>query len=214
MKPEEIEKLITPERLDKIRRVVSTRQKDFTLILENVHDPHNLGAVLRTAESIGIHEIYALYTVEKAESLRKIAGHRSSSGAKKWIDIHIFTDTKVCFEHVRRKYGKIYAAYLSNQAVSLYDLDLTASSALLFGNEHRGLSQEALELSDGCFVIPQFGFTQSLNISVACAISLYEGLRQRMENGLYDKLFNESDSFHKELSLKYIKKSRPKIFRE
>jgi tRNA (guanosine-2'-O-)-methyltransferase len=79
MNYEELEKLITRQRLEKIQRVVSARQRDFTLILENVHDPHNLGAVLRTAESTGIHEIYALYTVEKAENLRKIAGHRSSS---------------------------------------------------------------------------------------------------------------------------------------
>jgi tRNA (guanosine-2'-O-)-methyltransferase len=93
-------------------------------------------------------------------------------------------------------------------------LDLASPSALLFGNEHRGISKEALELADGSFIIPQYGFTQSLNISVACAISLYEALRQRSAKGLYEKEFNKTDSFHKDLAYKYIQNSRPKLFRK
>ncbi len=212
MKYQDAEQLFTGERLETIRRVISNRQEDFTLILENVHDPHNIGAVLRTAESVGLHEIYALYTIESVDKIKKIAGHKSSSGAKKWLDIHLFTDTEKCFTEVRRKYRNIYAAYLSEDSQSLYDLDLNGPVALLFGNEHRGVSPEALAASDGSFVIPQYGFTESLNISVACAVSLYEGLRQRRENGKYGNAFDIQKPFQKSLYIKYLEKSRPKVF--
>lgn len=203
---------ISERRLEKIHRVVSNRQDDFTLILENVHDAHNLGAVLRTAESAGISEIFALYTVESSEKLRKIAGHKSSSGAKKWIDIHVFEDTNACFTAVRKKYHSIYASAISDTGSSLYDLNLTVPVALVFGNEHRGVSEESIRLSDGVFTIPQFGFTQSLNISVACAISVYEGVRQRISKGLYTRETKILSESKQKLLEKYIKKSHPKIF--
>ena len=82
--------MITDERAEKLKKLAANRQRDLTLILENIYDPHNLGAVLRTCDSVGISEVYALYTIESAEILHKIAGHKSSSGAKKWVDVHVF----------------------------------------------------------------------------------------------------------------------------
>ena len=201
--------LITEARAEKLKVLVANRQQGLTVILENIFDPHNLGAVLRTCDSVGIAEVYALYTVESPDALKKIAGHKSSSGSKKWVDVHIFDDAEACFTAVRKKYDKIYGTHLGADSVGLYDLELDKSVALLFGNEHRGMSEEALALVDGNFIIPQSGLTKSLNISVACAVSLYEAKRQRINAGLYGSAFDESNAYHTELFEKYVEKSRP-----
>jgi tRNA (guanosine-2'-O-)-methyltransferase len=90
-----------------------------------------------------------------------------------------------CFAALRKNYNKIFTTHLSSDAVSLYELDFTDSVALVFGNEHDGVSEETIAMSDGNFIIPQLGFIQSLNISVACAVSIYEAHRQKMAAGHY-----------------------------
>src|SRR5262249_23027571 len=112
-------------------------------------------------------------------------GKKSSASASKWLTIHHFNDVKECFSEVRKRYLKIYSTKLSKNAVSLYDMNLTQSLALVFGNEHDGVSDEATALSDGNFIIPQVGMIRSLNISVACAVTLYECYRQRFLKGFY-----------------------------
>jgi tRNA (guanosine-2'-O-)-methyltransferase len=201
--------LITEARAEKLKVLAANRQQGLTVILENIYDPHNLGAVLRTCDSVGIAEVYALYTVESPEALKKISGHKSSSGSKKWVDVHIFDEAEACFSAVRKKYDKIYGTHLGADSVGLYDLELDKSVALLFGNEHRGMSEEALALVDGNFIIPQSGLTKSLNISVACAVTLYEAKRQRIEAGMYGGDFDESNSYQVDLFEKYVVKSRP-----
>lgn len=187
---------MTPERESKFRKVASRRQPNLTVILENVHDPHNVGAVLRTCDSVGIKEIFVLYSEPKLNRERLELGKQSSSGARRWVDVHFYTDTKTCFQHVRQKYQFIYSTHLSDNAADLYELDLSASVALLFGNEHDGLSQEALSYSDRNFLIPQMGMVESLNISVACAVTLYEAFRQRNNKGFYEEniLLNEAQA--------------------
>ncbi len=202
--------MITDERAEKLRNLAANRQSDLTLILENIYDPHNLGAVLRTCDSVGISEVYALYTIESADIIHKIAGHKSSSGAKKWVDVHVFDDPAKCFAAVREKYNKIFGTHLAADSVGLYSLDLTQSMALVFGNEHRGMSEEALALVDGNYIIPQSGLTKSLNISVACAVSLYEAKRQRMGKGRYGNPFDENDPFQLDLFKKYVENSKPR----
>ena len=196
--------MITPERDEKLQKLAANRQSDLTVILENVHDPHNLGAVLRTCDSIGIHEIYALYTIESPYKLKAWTGHRSSSGAKKWVQVHYFRDVKSCFKAVRKKYKNIYGTHLSDETVSLYDLELSESVALLFGNEHRGVREETLAELDGNFLIPQVGMTKSLNISVACAVSLYEAKRQRIAAGKYHEQIQEGNTFQKQIYEYYV----------
>ncbi len=176
---------MTPERLQRFQEVATRRQFDFTVILENVHDPHNISAVLRTCDSVGINEIFVLYTDPQLDLERFKLGAKSASGAQRWVDVHYYTDPEACFSHVRNNYHKVFSTHLSEEAVSLYDLELTGPVALLFGNEHDGVSAAALKYSDGNFIIPQMGMVQSLNISVACAICLYEGLRQRQAAGYY-----------------------------
>ncbi len=174
-----------PERLSRIRTVVQRRQGNITVVLENVHDPHNIGAVLRSCESVGLVEIFVLYSEPQLDQERLLLGKRTAAGARKWVDVHFYTDVEACFDHVRTHYKQIWGTHLGTKAVDLYDIDLTQSVALVFGNEHNGLSQEALAHCDDNFVIPQMGFVQSLNISVACAVTLYEALRQRRAAGMY-----------------------------
>ena len=177
---------MTEERLYKFKIAAQRRQSNLTVILENVHDSHNLGAVLRSCDSVGIKEIFVLYTDPSLANRDHIKlNKRTSSGARRWVDVHLYADVEACFAHVRMNYDKIYSTHLEEQPTSLYELDLTQSVALMFGNEKDGLSERSLSYSDGNFIIPQMGMVQSLNISVACAVSIYEALRQREKAGMY-----------------------------
>ena len=167
-----------------IHRVATHRQLNIAVVLENVHDSHNIGAVMRTCDSVGIQTVYLLNT-EEIPLKNIVLGKRTSSGSRKWLDVHLFRDREKCFEVLRQKYDKIYSTHMGTDAKSLYDLDLTESVVLVFGNERDGITKKTLELCDANFLIPQYGFVQSLNISVSCAITLYEALRQREEAGFY-----------------------------
>jgi tRNA (guanosine-2'-O-)-methyltransferase len=175
---------MTPERKDKLMKVLSKRQPALTVVLENVFDPHNISAVMRTCDAVGIQDIYILNT--KIPRHKKW-GARSSSSAAKWLTIHEFDSAVACFAELRKNYTAILTTHLSSDAVSLYEIDLTRSTALVFGNEHSGVSEEIRQLADGNFVIPQAGIIRSLNISVACAVSLYEAFRQKTNAGHYNQ---------------------------
>jgi len=179
--------MMTPERTEKFKRVASKRQANLTVVLENVHDLHNIGAVMRTCDSVGIQEIFILNTESHLTEERIHLAAKSSSGARKWVDVNFYTKPKPCFEHLRKKYEFVLCTHMAEDSKSLYDLDLTTSVALLFGNEHAGVTKETLELCDGNFLIPQVGMVQSLNISVACAVSIYEAKRQRLAKGFYEE---------------------------
>lgn len=167
--------------------MVHNRQFDLTLILENIHDPYNIGAILRSCDAAGIQEVYVLYTEEGLLQNEEIEiGRRTAMGTQKWMDVHLFTDLPACIQAVRSKYQYLYSTHLDAEATTLYELDLRQSVALLFGNEHNGLSRDLLAHSDGNFCIPQFGMSKSLNVSVACAVSVFEAMRQRITAGRYD----------------------------
>lgn len=174
---------MTSERKEKIQRVLNYRQNDLTVVLENVTDPHNISAVMRTCDAVGIMEIYILNT--KIPKHKKF-GDRSSSSALKWVLIHQFTDAKECFDAIRAKYQQIYSTHLGKDSIALHDIDFKVPTALVFGNESAGVSEEVLRFCDGNFVIPQVGMIQSLNISVACAVSIYEAYRQKEQAGHYE----------------------------
>ena len=154
------------------------------MIMEHVHDPHNISAVMRSCDAVGIAEIYVI--PELAEREYRF-GNRSSASALKWVETHTFEDVESCYAAVREKYSQILTTHLSKDAKSIYDADLSGSLALVFGNEKYGVTEKAVELADGNLIIPQVGMIQSLNISVACAVTLYETYRQRSVKGLYDQ---------------------------
>ncbi len=175
---------MTPERNQRLTAVLNKRQPDLTVVLENVFDPHNISAVMRTCDAVGIQDIYILNN--------KIPPHKnwstkSSSGAAKWLTIHQFTEAAECFAALRKSFSKIYTTHLSSNTVSLYELDLTEPVALVFGNEQSGVSEEIITMADGNFIIPQVGIIKSLNISVACAVTMYEAFRQKTNAGHYNQ---------------------------
>lgn len=173
---------MTPERKERLESVLKKRQNDITVVLENVFDPHNISAVMRTCDAVGVQELYVLNT--KIPRHKKW-GAKSSSSAARWLTIHQFDDAEKCFAALRKNYSKILTTYLSSDAINLYEIDFTCSLALVFGNEHSGVSDEIRKLADGNFVIPQVGIIRSLNISVACAVTLYEAFRQKQAAGHY-----------------------------
>lgn len=173
---------MTPERQEKLISVLDKRQDDITIVLENVFDPHNISAVMRTCDAVGIQEIYILNT--KIPRHKKW-GFKSSSSARKWLTVHQYENADECFSSLRKRYSSILTTHLADDAVSLYQLDFAKSIALIFGNEHNGVSDEIRALADGNFIIPQVGIIQSLNISVACAVTLYEAFRQKSIAGHY-----------------------------
>jgi tRNA (guanosine-2'-O-)-methyltransferase len=173
----------TPERTEKLLRAIRRKQPTLTIVLENVHDPHNISAVLRSCDAVGVVEAQLIY--HSGQEFPRL-GEKSSASARKWIDCVSYHSVEECFQALRAKGYGIYTTQMSSSAVSLYELDLTQPVALVFGNEHLGVSDEAARLADRNFLIPQMGMIQSLNISVACAVSLFEALRQRKVKGMYD----------------------------
>jgi tRNA (guanosine-2'-O-)-methyltransferase len=191
---------MTPERKARITNVLNHRQPDLAVVMENVHDPHNIAAVMRTCDAVGIQELYVLNT---QIARHKKFGKKSSASAAGWLTIHHFDAIESCVTALRNKYNKLYATHLGEKAYSLYELDLTESVALVFGNEHAGISDELLKHCDGNFIIPQVGMVKSLNISVACAITLYEAFRQRHVKGFYDGMTRLHEEQVKRLSDKW-----------
>ncbi|HNJ26762.1 MAG TPA: RNA methyltransferase [Chitinophagaceae bacterium] len=175
---------MTPERKQRLISVLNKRQGNITVVLENVFDPHNISAVMRTCDAVGLQDIYILNT--KIPRHKKW-GAKSSSSAAKWLTVHQYEDAALCFTELRKKYSKILTTHLSSDAIELHQIDFTESIALVFGNEHSGVSDEIRALADGNFIIPQVGIIQSLNISVACAVTLYEAYRQKHVAGHYNK---------------------------
>jgi tRNA (guanosine-2'-O-)-methyltransferase len=208
---------MTPERNERINTVLAKRQTGLTVVLENVNDPHNISAVMRTCDAVGIQDIYILNTTIGAHEMWSA---RASSSAMNWLTIHQFTNAVECFAALRKNFDKIYTTHLSTGAVGLYELNLAQKVALVFGNERDGCSDEIIALADGNFIIPQVGMIKSLNISVACAVSVYEAFRQKDAAGHYDKIQLEAEvvngliekwdkpKFEKRLEIKAQRKAR------
>ena len=175
-------KFKTEKRLEKITKAVCARQPGLHIVLENIHDPHNVSAIFRSCEAVGVPKVSLLYTKEQFPKISRV----TSASAFKWIEKEKFSNEKECFEQLHKEGFKIYSSILKEDAVDLYDLDLTGKTAIVLGNEHRGVSEEVVKYSDKIFYIPMHGMIQSLNVSVAAAVILYEAQRQRRLKGLYD----------------------------
>jgi len=191
----------TTERIKKLEDVLYKRQPDITVVIENVHDPHNVSAILRSCDASGVYEVQLLYTKEKFPIIDK----KSSASASKWIKRRLFKSIDECYGTLHREGFVIYATNLGQEAKDLYKIDLTKKVAIVFGNEHRGVSEEAAEKADALLKIQQVGLIQSLNVSVACAVVLFEVMRQRMVVGAFEKP-KLSSSECSELLKEWIKK--------
>jgi tRNA (guanosine-2'-O-)-methyltransferase len=176
---------LTEARYNKFKKIVHQRQKYLTVVLENIHDPHNVSAVLRTCDCVGIDKVYLIYNTNKFPKIGRV----SSASAKKWIELVRFNNVDDCFAALKKDKYKIYATHISEtkKNKSLYEIDLTKRVAIVFGNEHAGVTDEVINKADGNLIIPMYGLIQSLNISVSAAVCIYEALRQREAKGMYKK---------------------------
>ncbi len=172
----------TEKRTKKISSVVSTRQFSLRVVFENIHDPHNVSAIFRTCDAVGVPKVSLIYNKEPFPKI----GKKSSASAFKWVEKEKFKSVDECYSKLREQGFKIYASALMEHSKNLYDIDLTKKCAIVLGNEHRGVSEEAANKADEIFLIPMYGMVQSLNVSVAGAVVLYEALRQRLKNGMYE----------------------------
>lgn len=170
--------------------VLAQRKADLVVVLENVVDPHNIGAVMRSADSVGVQEIFVINAAHRPDEFQK---KRSSGSAELWLIVHEFNSVKEAVEVLRKRNFKLMATHLGAKAVSLYEVNMCQPVALVFGGERHGLSDELLSYCDENFIIPQYGMIKSLNISVACALSLYEANRQRLAQTKYQStVYSES----------------------
>ncbi|HSD21283.1 MAG TPA: RNA methyltransferase [Anaeromyxobacter sp.] len=155
--------------------VVANRTRTLTVVMEAFCDPQNVNAVLRTCEAFGIQELHAVEGVMKPYDRNK----KISQNADKWLDVRRWSSTRDCLAHLRDEGFAIYATHLGEGTRSLDALPFAGKVALVFGNEHRGVSDQALALADATYAIPMRGFVQSLNVSVAAAISIAKAVERR-----------------------------------
>lgn len=180
-------------RFTKIKETLRRRQPDLTIITENVHKAHNLSAIVRTCEAVGIMTIHTVNTIRD----NIYFDPRVTAGADKWVQQHSHPDLKTGINYLRKKGLNIYAAHLSDRSVDYRNFDYTQPTAFLLGAEKFGVSKEAEELVDEHITIPMMGMTQSLNVSVASAIILFEAQRQREQKGLYQQLRISPETYQK-----------------
>ncbi|EKO3673311.1 tRNA (guanosine(18)-2'-O)-methyltransferase TrmH [Vibrio metschnikovii] len=170
------------ERYQRIQDVLKARQTDLTVCLEEVHKPNNVSAVIRTADAVGLHQIHAVWPNEQMRTLS-----HTSAGARNWVKVQTHNSTLEAVSHLKETGMQILVTNLSEHAIDFRAIDYTKPTAIIFGSEKSGISPQALQLAHHDIVIPMVGMVQSLNVSVASALILYEAQRQRQQAGMYDR---------------------------
>ncbi|MBX3007718.1 MAG: RNA methyltransferase [Melioribacteraceae bacterium] len=185
-------KFKTEARLKKITDAAIARQFSLKVVLENIHDLHNVSAIFRSCDAVGVPLVSLLYTFEKFPKINRI----SSASANKWVDVEKFDNTANCIQNLKQDGYTVFASMLDKNSVDLYDIDFTKKIAIILGNEHRGVSEEVAKLADSTYYIPMKGMIQSLNVSVAAAVTLYEAYRQRFQKGMYNQSQLDEDELN------------------
>lgn len=184
--------MVTPERQRKIDALIRNRQEGL-VILEDIYDPHNAAAVLRSCDAFGFHKVWFVFERQKPFNPRRV-GKSSSSSANRWLDFRLFRSTEECLNEAKAEGYIICATLLDDTAASLFEASFDETkTALLLGNEHRGLSETAARMADRKIIIPMAGMVQSLNLSVTAAICLYEITRQRHRKGMAHYRLSEGE---------------------
>ncbi len=165
-----LESMLSPQRIETIRTVLNRRLGDIVLVLDNLFDPHNIGATLRTCEALGIQDIHI---IERDNNKPELSS-KVTKYSDKWITIHIYHSAADCLINLREKGFRILAAQMAKNACSIYDVPVSRDSkiAIVVGNEHDGVSNNCLHLADQQIIVPMHGFTESFNVSVATALIL------------------------------------------
>lgn len=173
---------ITEQRLERIRQVLRQRQGDLTLIMDNIWDPHNVSAVLRSCDAFGVLRVHLYYTSSEWPEL----GKKSSASATKWVERVRHDDAEEMVGGLRAQGYQILRTGFSEGARTVHEVDLSGPTAVILSNEHRGTSPELVSLVPDELYIPMYGMVQSFNVSVAAALILYEASTQRRAAGAYD----------------------------
>ena len=164
-----LEGFITENRKEGFLRVLKNRTKHFTIAMEDVYQLHNTSAVMRSCEVFGIQELNVI-----EQKFGKSIDKEIAMGAEKWVDINRFSSIQDCVTNLKRKGYQIIATTPHNDSCLLHEFDITKPSALFFGTERDGLSEEVMQQADGFLKIPMVGYTESLNISVSAAIIIQD----------------------------------------
>jgi len=172
----------TLRRIKRLLKVLNKRQPDLVVVLENIKNPHNISAILRSCDAFGVQNVYVIREGRSIGVSKTVA-----SGSHKWLDIHLFEDTSQCLSLLKKEGFTILTTHLGEKATDIREVDLTKKVAIVIGSELEGVSDEALKFSDENIVIPIVGFVQSFNVSVATALILYEAFRQRDSKGYFSK---------------------------
>ncbi len=162
--------------------MLATRQPDLTVCLEEVHKPHNVSAIIRTADAVGIHQIHAIWPTPAMYTRLS-----SAAGSNSWVQVKTHSHITDTITHLKSQGMQILATHLSDKAVDFRKIDYTRPTCILMGQEKTGISKEALAMADKDIIIPMIGMVQSLNVSVASALILYEAQRQRQNAGMYQR---------------------------
>lgn len=170
------------ERYNRIQQVLKARQTDLTLCLEEVHKPNNVSAIIRTADATGLHKIHAVWPNEQMRTLS-----HTSAGARNWVEVETHDTISDAISTLKAQQMQILVTHLSEHALDFRDVDYTRPTAIILGSEKTGISEHALSLAEQDITIPMVGMVQSLNVSVASALILYEAQRQRQAAGMYDR---------------------------
>lgn len=179
--PEATGRPVTPRRRARLRAVLAQRQPDLTLVLANIHDPHNVSAIYRSCDAFGVARVHLYYTNTPFPAL----GRKSSASARKWVDSERHRDREALFAALRGQGMQVLATSCSPEARPLREWDFLRPTAVILGNEHEGVDESLLAEADGRLYIPMHGMIQSFNVSVAAAIILAEAARQREGAGFY-----------------------------
>jgi tRNA (guanosine-2'-O-)-methyltransferase len=172
----------TPERLARVHGVLSRRQPDLRVVLEEITNAHNANAVLRTCDAAGVLHVDVIQSGPDPLPINNAVTTR----ADKWLEIHHHPTASECYAPLKTAGFQIAATHLGEGAIPYTSLDYSHPTAIVFGNEREGLSAAAREGADVLIKIPMFGMVQSLNLSVSVGIILYEAVRQRFGRGYFD----------------------------
>ncbi len=164
-----------------MKRILSQRQPDLRVVLEEVTNIHNASAVVRTCDAAGI--LY-LDIISSSGELFPV-NEAVSTRAEKWLQFSYYTSTAECLNQLKKNGFKIAATFLGDKSIPYTEINYTQPLAIVFGNESEGISEDARKLADYVIKIPMIGMAQSLNLSVSVGIILYETMKQRKEKGYY-----------------------------
>ena len=174
---------MTPERYERLRKTLDRRQPDLTVLTDQVHKPHNVSAILRTCDAVGVFEAHSVLPDKKYQPVSS-----TSLGSERWVYVCAHATVTDALVHLRTNHFAIYAAHFSDASVDFRAIDYTRPTAVVLGAEKDGVSETAGKFADEHITIPMLGMVASYNVSVAAAIILSEAQRQRLEAGMYEEV--------------------------